>query len=98
MLELPSQVLSLKIIPCAYRNAIRLTARVLVKYTPFQLSDLVLKFFKISLAWVIGNFGLHIQIQHPNFSLIANFHDLNANEFNFMRITNLKIYKGFDRE
>ena len=48
-------------------------------YTPFQLSDLVLKFFKISLAWVIGNFGLHIQIQHPNFSLIANFHDLSAN-------------------
>ena len=66
--------------------------------TPFELSDLVLKFFKISLACVIGNFGLHIQIQHPNFSLIANFHDLSANEFNFMRITNLKIYKGFDRE
>ena len=37
-------------------------------------------------------------IQHPNFSLIANFHDLTFKDFNFMRITNLKLSKGFDRE
>ena len=28
----------------------------------------------------------------------ANFHDLSVSEFDFIRITNLKIYKGFDRE
>ena len=40
------------------------------------------------------------QGQH-DFSLITNFHDLSASEFNSMTsmtITNLKIYKGFDRE
>ena len=40
----------------------------------------------------------HIQIQHPKLSLDANFHDLSVSEFDFMRITNLKIYKEFDRE
>ena len=34
----------------------------------------------------------------PYRSLITNFRDLSANEFNFMRIANLEIYKGFDRE
>ena len=46
-------------------------------------------------------------MQHPNFSaianfddpsVIANFDDLSVCDFNFMRITNLKICKVFDRE
>ena len=39
-----------------------------------------------------------IPIQHPNSSLIVNFHDLSAGEFDFARTTNLKSHKGFDRE
>ena len=66
--------------------------------TPFQLSGLVFRFFKISLVRVIWNFWPKIHVQHPHFSRTANFHDLSVSDFNFMRITNLKIYKGFNRE
>ena len=66
--------------------------------TTFQLSGLILEFFKISSAYVIYNFRLHIHIQHPNCSLTTNFHDLGVSKFNFITITNLKFYKGFDWE
>ena len=36
----------------------------------------------------------HIHVQHPNFSIPATFHNLSVSDFNFMGITNLKIYKG----
>ena len=52
------------------------------------------RIFKISLACVTWNFWPHIHIQHPNFSLIANFQDLSVSNSNFMRLTNLRIYKG----
>ena len=65
---------------CYFRDlivAFRLV-KVPLSITPFQLSGLVLKFFKISLALVIGNFQPHIHVQQPNFSLIANFHNLSV--------------------
>ena len=50
-------------------------------------------------ATPLQNHGsIHLTMLTPSFSLIANFHDLSVRDFNSMRITNLKIYKGFDRE
>ena len=37
-------------------------------------------------------------MQNPKFGLMANYHIPRVCDFNFMLITNLRIYKGFDRE
>ena len=56
---------------------------------------LVLEIFE---NFLMQNFWRRIWIQHPKFSLIANFHIPRVCSFDFMAITNSRIYKGFDRE